>query len=236
LIYKNVTLHKSILGEFGHELGGNSRILDFGCGSGEMVQEYRNAGFQAFGTDIVLDVETELLRRIQAGSYRIPFDDGTFDFVFSNSVLEHVQDLSGALNEIRRVLRPGGVSLHVLPSKFRLIEPHVFVPLAGLVRNKQWLRLWASIGVRNSFQKGLSSADVARKNFSYLHAHTFYRSKRQLRSAISVTFSNLMFADAQIIRYGYGRARHLSHVVRFFPVIARAYGMFHSQCLLFEKP
>jgi len=201
-----------------------------------MVQEYRDAGFQAFGADIILDAETELLRRIQTGRYRIPFEDSAFDFVFSNSVLEHVQDLSGALTEIRRVLRPGGVSLHLLPSKFRLIEPHVFVPLAGLIRNKQWLRLWASIGVRNSFQKGLDSAEVARKNYSYLHAHTFYRSKRQLRSAILPTFSNVMFADAQIIRYGYGRARHLSHLVRFFPVVASAYGTFHSQCLFFKKP
>ena len=233
---KNLTLHRSILREFGHELGLDSRILDFGCGEGEMVREYRDAGFQAFGADIMLDSKTELLRRIETGTYRIPFDDGTFDFVFSNGVLEHVQDLPAALTEIHRVLRPGGVSLHFTPAKFRLIEPHVFVPLAGLIRNQPWLRLWASFGVRNSFQRGLNSAEVARKNYSFLHAHTFYRSKRQLRSAILANFSNLRFANAQIIRYGYGRARHLSHLIRFFPFVASAYGTFHNQCLFFEKP
>lgn len=49
------------------------------------------------------------LRLIGASADRLPFDDGSFDSVFSISVLEHILDLRAALAEMRRVLRPGGI-------------------------------------------------------------------------------------------------------------------------------
>ncbi|MBI3506437.1 MAG: class I SAM-dependent methyltransferase [Proteobacteria bacterium] len=42
----------------------------------------------------------------------LPFPDGHFDYVFSSSVLEHILDIKGALAELRRVLRPGGLAVH----------------------------------------------------------------------------------------------------------------------------
>jgi SAM-dependent methyltransferase len=47
---------------------------------------------------------------------RLPFPDAAFDAVFSSNVLEHVQDLDALLGEIQRVLRPGGLSLHLMPT------------------------------------------------------------------------------------------------------------------------
>jgi ubiquinone/menaquinone biosynthesis C-methylase UbiE len=104
---RDAELHRSILKEFGRELNADSLILDFGCGDGQMVRQYRSAGLQAVGVDVTLAEETELLRLIPGdASYRIPFADDTFDFLFSNSVLEHVEDLDSALAEIHRVLKP----------------------------------------------------------------------------------------------------------------------------------
>ncbi len=48
----------------------------------------------------------------------LPFSDESCDLVFSSNVLEHVEQLELLLAEIRRVLRPGGMSLHILPSPF----------------------------------------------------------------------------------------------------------------------
>jgi SAM-dependent methyltransferase len=233
---KDVELHRSILKEFGHDLDADSLILDFGCGHGELVQEYRCSGLQAFGVDLMLERENEFLSLISTNpGYRLPFPDGRFDFVFSNSVLEHVQDLDAALSEIHRVLKPGGASLHLFPPRARPIEPHVLVPLGGVLRNRPWLLLWAWLGVRNSFQKRLSYLAVARGNHTYLHSRTFYRSKRELRARICRQFGNVIFADRQMIKHSYGNARRLAPFVEWLPICASLYGSFYNRCVFFEK-
>ncbi|HVP37453.1 MAG TPA: methyltransferase domain-containing protein [Terriglobales bacterium] len=52
----------------------------------------------------------------------LPFIDNSFDFVVSNAVLEHVADISSALSEIRRVLKPDGITYHNI---------HLFCSLSG---------------------------------------------------------------------------------------------------------
>ncbi len=47
---------------------------------------------------------------------RIPFDDGVFDAVFSSNVLEHIPSLELHLDEIRRVLKKGGLAIHGMPT------------------------------------------------------------------------------------------------------------------------
>ena len=42
-------------------------------------------------------------------SKRLPYEDGSFDLVFDNSALEHIEELDAALAEVARVLRPEGV-------------------------------------------------------------------------------------------------------------------------------
>jgi ubiquinone/menaquinone biosynthesis C-methylase UbiE len=46
----------------------------------------------------------------------IPAPSDSIDLVFSSNVLEHIPDLGSTLSEIRRVLRPGGTALHLMPS------------------------------------------------------------------------------------------------------------------------
>ena len=96
----DVQLHRSILKEFGRELTEDSLILDFGVVR-TMVNQYRRSGLRTFGVDVRLDRDSDLLRLIPTTpTYRIPFDKESFDFVFSSSVLEHVEDLDSALSEI----------------------------------------------------------------------------------------------------------------------------------------
>jgi SAM-dependent methyltransferase len=52
--------------------------------------------------------------RIVDGGGKWPFPDGSKDIVYSFSVLEHVRDLRGVLEESRRVLRAGGLSIHTI--------------------------------------------------------------------------------------------------------------------------
>ena len=69
----------------------------------------------------------------------LPFADNTFDFVFSDQVLEHVQDHNLAFAEIARVMKPGGISLHIFPARLKPTEAHVFVPLGGVMQSRWWL-------------------------------------------------------------------------------------------------
>lgn len=119
-----------------------SRILDFGCGNGNMVHGLCCLGFDAYGCDFDFGEgphADELtargrLRLIGRHPYALPFDDHSFDVVVSDQVFEHVVDYDIALGEIRRVLRDKGESLHVFPSRYTPIEPHVRVPGATVFR------------------------------------------------------------------------------------------------------
>src|SRR5712692_803886 len=151
---KEINLYRAIAKELGRDITSESTILDFGCGEGEMVYQWRNLGFNAFGVDIKLTMQDAFLRLIpNEGKYRIPFEDETFDFIFSNQVLEHVKNLPNALSEMYRVLKAGGFSLHFFPPRLKPIEPHILVPFAGVFQAYPWLLFWSLLGVRNSFQK-----------------------------------------------------------------------------------
>lgn len=185
-------------------------ILDFGCGNGAVVAEERSRGLGVFGCDLPggLDsaprdlVEQGVLRTVEMAGYRIPFDNDEFDMVVSNEVLEHVQNHEEAFREIRRVLKPKGISIHIFPSRHTPVEPHVFVPLATMIRSMSWLRLWAYLGVRNEYQKNLSAETVAGLNREYLRAHTNYLTKGDLMQQASKSFSTMLFVEKEYLAAG----------------------------------
>jgi SAM-dependent methyltransferase len=90
------------------------QLLDVGCG----IKPYR----ALFTVDryVGLDVDSETTRRLGSADVlyaggRFPFDDASFDAVLCNQVLEHIFEPDAFLQEIRRVLRPGGKLLLTVP-------------------------------------------------------------------------------------------------------------------------
>jgi SAM-dependent methyltransferase len=234
LTSRHFQLHQNILRELGHALTPGARVLDYGCGKGSMVEEYCAAGFDAFGCDISLENETERLRRIEPNGL-ISYADATFDFVFSDQVMEHVQDHEKAFGEIARVMKPNGVSLHIFPSKLKPIENHVFVPLGGVIQNRGWLRLWAHLGIRNSFQKGKSAGEVVELNSQYLQQRTNYLSRRNLMKVVNRYFTEVTDAEKFLIKHSYGHAQHIYPSLRLFPFLARMYATFYSRAIFLRK-
>jgi SAM-dependent methyltransferase len=234
--FKDIQLHRAILNDLGYDINSQSVILDFGCGEGKRVYQYRDLGFKAFGTDIKLSQENNFIRRIHdLSAYRIPFDDETFDFVYSEQVFEHVQDHSSVLSEIHRILKPHGFCLHIFPSKYKPIEPHVFIPLGGTFQAHPWLLFWALVGIRNSFQKSLKFREVADSNYTYLKNQTRYLSKRKIRSHVFKHFHNLIFAERYLIKHSYGRARYLYPLVTIFPFFSLLYSSLYCRVIFFKK-
>lgn len=224
-------------------------ILDLGCGAGAHVTELRARGLDAWGCDfpgpdasgLEADEATKgHLRPIELQPYRLPFEDDRFDWVISSQVLEHVMDYTATFREIHRVLKPGGIGLHVFPSRLVLIEPHVFVPLASIIRNRAWLRLWALLGIRNAYQAGKSLREVAAINHAYLHAHTNYLTKAQIAGHAKI-FSEAAFREDVLFLPGAEERRRRSLKKRLFVLLGGdrlrtwLYGTFVMRVLYLRK-
>lgn len=107
-------------------------VLDVGCASGwllfEIAKNYPKA--QCTGIDVykkALEYASKAYKKIkfiEADAHKLPFSDQSFDLIICTEVLEHVQDPKGVLQEIKRVLKPGGVVIAEMDTNnllFRLI-------------------------------------------------------------------------------------------------------------------
>ncbi len=96
-------------------------ILDLGCGDGHFAQAAfttpLDAGVDPSPRAIAEAARRGMHRELQvADGSALPFPDGAFATVLSNSVLEHIPDVDATLRETHRVLRPGGVFVFTTPS------------------------------------------------------------------------------------------------------------------------
>ncbi|MDR7254352.1 SAM-dependent methyltransferase [Nocardioides sp. BE266] len=92
------------------------RILDAGCGSGPLVADFVERGADVTGFDASPEM-VEIARRrlgddatllVADLTQPLPFGTGEFDDAVASLVLHYLEDWSGPLAELRRVLRPGG--------------------------------------------------------------------------------------------------------------------------------
>jgi ubiquinone/menaquinone biosynthesis C-methylase UbiE len=142
-------------------------------------------------------------------------------------VFEHVQDYPAALREIRRVLRPGGFALNVFPSRYTPLEPHVLVPFATVIQSRRWLAAWAHLGVRNSFQHGLSASETASKNERFLREETNYLPAGEILRLAREVFPSARFLPSERL----ASSARLHYLARF-PPAGCAYAAFRSRTLL----
>jgi SAM-dependent methyltransferase len=97
------------------------KVLEVGCGTGADLLQFAKHGALATGVDLTSN-HVELARnRVgeraivhKADARQLPFDDGSFDYVYSHGVLHHCDEPEQVVREMMRVLRPGGrFNVHV---------------------------------------------------------------------------------------------------------------------------
>lgn len=116
---------------------GAARILDIGCGNGELSEILIRRGMNVVSTDLGFDsirrasriINDRLARRksssglnpsvrfVQGDIYRLPYGDSSFDAVVASEIIEHLDNPMDAFSEAARVLRPGGYLIISTPYK-----------------------------------------------------------------------------------------------------------------------
>jgi cyclopropane fatty-acyl-phospholipid synthase-like methyltransferase len=123
------------------------RVLDVGCGRGEILRHCARLGAEVYGVDyapVAMQLAGELVRQEtgrRPGLYRcdakhLPFPSAAFDRVLMFDIVEHLHpwELDQALRDAQRVLRPGGkLIVHTAPNRWYDVYAYPFVRLVRIV-------------------------------------------------------------------------------------------------------
>lgn len=131
---------------------GAIRMLEIGTGSGAIAHYFATHPDLNLRVSAVDVVDQRLLRDTYefrlVKDTRLPFEQGAFDVVVNNHVIEHVGDRNDQLahlNEIRRVMSKGAVGYLATPNRWTLVEPHfrlAFLSWLPRTLRDRYLRLW----------------------------------------------------------------------------------------------
>ncbi len=95
--------------------GEGKRALDVGAREGHQTRWLRERGYEVTS----IDVEPCFPECIKVdANERLPFDDDQFDCVWCSEVIEHLNDPVHAMNELRRVTKPGGSLILTTPNSY----------------------------------------------------------------------------------------------------------------------
>jgi SAM-dependent methyltransferase len=197
---------------------GTARVLDYGCGAGQIVDLLRQRQIDANGCDMFyeggdhsLTMNSELraanvIRKMEGD--RIPFDDASFDFVINNQVMEHVENIEVVLAEIQRVLKPGGVVLSLFPDKGVWREGHVGVPFVHWFPKQTKFRVWYTAAFR-LLGLGYNKENKSLMQWSHflcewLDKWTHYRSRSAIHLAYGKYFEGLNHIEDHWLRMRVG--------------------------------
>lgn len=120
------------------------KMLDLGCGAGEAAVYFARQGADVCATDLsggMLRVAAQLAERhgcridtVKSSAEELPFEDESFDIVYGANVLHHV-DIPATLDQVRRILRPGGQAFFIEPLTYNPVIK-VYRRMAETVRTE----------------------------------------------------------------------------------------------------
>ncbi|HQU15932.1 MAG: class I SAM-dependent methyltransferase [Gammaproteobacteria bacterium] len=197
-------------------------VLNVG-GSAGIIDDYLSRHFKSVvGIDIDADAIEHAQRSFsnpnltfEAGdAMNLRFAEGTFDVVISSQVYEHVPDAGKMMEEIYRVLKPGGVCYFAASNRLRWNEPHYDLPLLSVIP-----RPLAHLYMR-----------LARKGDFYYEKHlSYWGLKRLIRRYSLLDYTRAVierperFATDYMIRPGSAKARLAAFVAKYFLWAAPGY-------------
>jgi SAM-dependent methyltransferase len=95
------------------------KFLDIGCGRGEFLRGFIDCGVLGHGVDLSRTAERYCpeaeLRTADLENDQLPYPDNYFDVIYSKSVIEHFYYPEKLVQEMFRVLKPGGLAITMCP-------------------------------------------------------------------------------------------------------------------------
>ena len=150
--YEKVETHRYQIEPFIHSVAQFTRhhgkkLLEVGVGAGTDHLQWARAGLDCYGVDLTdeaiettqrrLDIYglSSNLQRIDAET--LPFEDGSFDLVYSWGVIHHSEHPEKIIAEIHRVLKKGGSFIGMMYGRYSLFSLKLWVTYA-LLKGKPW--------------------------------------------------------------------------------------------------
>ncbi|PIS47431.1 MAG: hypothetical protein COT17_03325 [Elusimicrobia bacterium CG08_land_8_20_14_0_20_51_18] len=171
-------IHKEV---FGFRPG---KVLDFGCGRGELALNFALGGAETYGVDVsaaALELSNEIkahwlknspqmrLEFLKLEEERLPFESGIFDVVIFSDIAEHLEtgELANWLAEAFRVLKTGGhIAVHTSPNRIFLnwgLRLYWFVGFFNGVRLGWNMKAALPEGLRDGFHVNEQTASSLEK-------------------------------------------------------------------------
>ena len=137
------TTYPDVINDLLNVTNNKSKCIELGCGSGNYCLELIRRGRDCIASDLSEDAikltakKGEILFGVKpkikiVDVYDIPYKKNTFDLIFSDGLLEHL-DVPKALKEIKRVLKPGGWVVSKVPS-----DSFLYKIIFNLIQIKEW--------------------------------------------------------------------------------------------------
>ena len=124
LTYKNLIYNlrilyfKKILRNF--SINNQMKMLDYGCGPGDMIVCAKEAGIDVYGIDLFeysVRLANERGLNIIQGDYKnMPYDRESFDLIFMQSVIEHIPEPVKVVSALKEYLKPNGLFIISAPT------------------------------------------------------------------------------------------------------------------------
>ena len=155
-------------------------ILELGCGAGYFTKELARSGAEIVAVDVSADLLEIAKANCPASNVRyeiqdacaLTYSNATFDSVVGSSILHHLE-IEPAMEEIRRVLKPGGT--------IYFTEPNMLNPQIAIQKNVPWIKRWlGDTPAETAFFRrplrrlleGTGYRDVVIEPFDFLHPKT----------------------------------------------------------------
>ena len=119
---------RNVVKQFINQFARKGKVLDIGSGTGKILEELKNNGWQVYGVDGEKEAIVWSQKRgincqlLDVTKEKLPFADNYFDLVLALDFLEHIPDEHSVIDEIKRVVKRGGVLIITVPAYQQLFS------------------------------------------------------------------------------------------------------------------
>lgn len=163
----------------------NGKVLEVGCGSQAVLQEFLTFGFQTFGIDIDYSIlnfsnqEQSKAALINADGYKLPFVDNFFDFSYCHFLLLWIDNPIKIINEMVRVTkRSGWICCFAEPDYLARIDSPAGLERLGEMQNKSLQNQGVNLSAGRNLSQWLSKSNLRDITWGILGSHNPHFSQK----------------------------------------------------------